>query len=333
MIPSREVVLSPRKLHIHGNTVVWSCAASACDDKFCQPIAPSSTQQQHQKLQFGFYKSPGGGSEVDIGTRYASWEDESSDVFKSKGSDRTAYRTQLLLQQWYDYVGDYLHRMLSVPSDRLPAISAVANDMQEQLNFDYYAGIWLQDVPVGLAWCTDGLASLTEMWRSPSWSWAALEFQPVTETSVLSQNDIYEWHFEKEDGALKLVHGYVNSNVHRPMNQPTPLHVEGNTLYYKDWPKTIEISQSISNRFSQTNLLCEFDCPREGRPYITDHLHGLLLLRLGTWYDQDQHDREKYFQEMEERESREKRSERRVYPRCEMITPFWICFGTHSLRS
>lgn len=274
-------------------------------------MAPSSAQHQHQTPQFRFYQARGQDPKPHFGFRFPDWGDETSDAFKEKGSDGTVYRTQLLLQQWYNYVGDYLRRRLTVPSDRLPAISAIAQDMQEKLNFSYYAGIWLQDAPVGLAWVTDGLASSVPTWRAPSWSWAALNFQPEIFTYRSFQSSHHKWHFAKEDSALKSAHHNVDSNVHRLLAQPAPLYVEGNILHYENWPKSVEITQLISTRFSRTHLLCEFDCQREGKPYVPDDLYDLLLLRLGTWYDQNLHVREKNFQRIKENEKIQKQREAR----------------------
>jgi hypothetical protein len=55
---------------------------------------------------------------------------------------------------WYKLVEEYSERVVSVPSDKLPAISGLAAIYQHRLggNSAYIAGLWADDLPTGLAW-------------------------------------------------------------------------------------------------------------------------------------------------------------------------------------
>lgn len=70
----------------------------------------------------------------------------------------------------------YFTRKLTVPSDNLVALSAIASIFQRKSGSNYYAGIWQHDLIPGLLWnCVDprpGYAS--NYYSAPSWSWASL---------------------------------------------------------------------------------------------------------------------------------------------------------------
>ncbi len=95
-------------------------------------------------------------------------------------------------------LSDYTRRSLSVPSDKLVAISAVVQRFSERANranpLTYLAGIWKELLPYCLLWYndTEGILSYSEndsgvgenemgpaqraiVWRAPSWSWASMD--------------------------------------------------------------------------------------------------------------------------------------------------------------
>jgi len=79
-------------------------------------------------------------------------------------------------------VNAFTKRKLTHESDRLPAISGVAKEIQLQTGDEYLAGLWRQDLSHELLWKVDYLfAAKDSTWhrpakyRAPSWSWAAIE--------------------------------------------------------------------------------------------------------------------------------------------------------------
>ena len=88
------------------------------------------------------------------------------------------------LQYWTQIVTTYSNAALTVPSDRLPAISGIAKVIQQKLEDIYLAGLWLTDIPRGLTWYTqsfrdhDRLAQSSNDTLLPyvalSWSWASV---------------------------------------------------------------------------------------------------------------------------------------------------------------
>jgi len=81
-------------------------------------------------------------------------------------------------EPWQQIIKDYSGRKLTYALDKLPAISALAHDIQERTGVQYLAGLWRDRLVWTLLWeCFDyneGLAPVrSEVYRAPSWSWAA----------------------------------------------------------------------------------------------------------------------------------------------------------------
>ncbi|KAG8526410.1 uncharacterized protein KY384_000003 [Bacidia gigantensis] len=84
---------------------------------------------------------------------------------------------------WYRSVMDFTTRKLTIPSDKLVAISGIASKMAVSVKDDYIAGLWRSDIHIGLLWVAGGTigfpmelpARRTETYRAPSWSWASIE--------------------------------------------------------------------------------------------------------------------------------------------------------------
>ncbi|KAK4198190.1 HET-domain-containing protein [Triangularia verruculosa] len=81
-----------------------------------------------------------------------------------------------ILHLWYHEIltTSYCLRMLTFPSDRLPAISAVAALFQQHLQSPYLAGIWLKNIEIGLSWQCFGFRKGKDPKNArPSWSWVS----------------------------------------------------------------------------------------------------------------------------------------------------------------
>ncbi|KAI0323455.1 HET-domain-containing protein, partial [Cubamyces sp. BRFM 1775] len=91
-------------------------------------------------------------------------------------------------ERWREIVRDYTRRKLSNPSDRLVAISALAEMFAPTLGLGYLTGFWRNNLPFDLLWsCRSPCSlSLTE-YRGPSWSWV------YTDNSV-------SWRYDWEIG-------------------------------------------------------------------------------------------------------------------------------------
>ncbi|PQE24742.1 heterokaryon incompatibility protein [Rutstroemia sp. NJR-2017a WRK4] len=137
---------------------------------------------------------------------------------------------------WENIVEIYSTGMLTNATDRLVAISGVAQWMQAKYKDDYLAGIWRQDMERQLCWQTkhsssgELFISRPKVYLAPSWSWASIlssiEFMKPdsdilrTETPlirVLSAHTILENEYHKfgkvAGGALRLVVRYLLCGV------------------------------------------------------------------------------------------------------------------------
>jgi hypothetical protein len=83
--------------------------------------------------------------------------------------------------EWTTLVSNYSRRRLTVLSDRLPALSGVAEKFQEAWGGEkYYAGLWPKHFVEFLSWRHDLQLQGESLTRpspcgSPSWSWASVE--------------------------------------------------------------------------------------------------------------------------------------------------------------
>ncbi|KAH8650588.1 heterokaryon incompatibility protein-domain-containing protein [Tricladium varicosporioides] len=88
--------------------------------------------------------------------------------------------------RWHDLIESYSIRELTFESDKLPAVSGVAKQIQGPTDSVYLAGLWKDNLPMELCWSVDYVSTNSslnmqpETYIAPSWCWAsvngALEF-------------------------------------------------------------------------------------------------------------------------------------------------------------
>ncbi|KXX74358.1 hypothetical protein MMYC01_208370 [Madurella mycetomatis] len=90
---------------------------------------------------------------------------------------------------WYRMIEDYTARSVTKPTDRLPALSGLAQAITKETGGEYMAGLWKSGLLEGLIWCKaqagEALVAAPE-YVAPSWSWASVT------GSV--QFPIYSWY-------------------------------------------------------------------------------------------------------------------------------------------
>lgn len=88
-----------------------------------------------------------------------------------------------IYRQWRtNIVPSYMQLKLTKEMDRLHAVSAVAEGLEEILQDTYLSGLWRSDLELGLTWIAGALGTnppnpgrLPARYRAPSWSWASIE--------------------------------------------------------------------------------------------------------------------------------------------------------------
>jgi hypothetical protein len=95
----------------------------------------------------------------------------SSDDSTYKLDDPTAFPSN-----WETIVNEYTRRNLSVPTDRLLAISGIAQRLGDIIKDKYYCGIWNRQFPFGLLWASteQKIPTPPDVYQGPSWSWAGI---------------------------------------------------------------------------------------------------------------------------------------------------------------
>ncbi|RWA04999.1 hypothetical protein EKO27_g10102 [Xylaria grammica] len=83
---------------------------------------------------------------------------------------------ETVLKEWRELVEVYARRNLSVPLDRLPAMSSIAKKFGSALQDDYLAGHWRSNFPLDLMWLSGGMPppAQTRANKRPTWSWATV---------------------------------------------------------------------------------------------------------------------------------------------------------------
>jgi hypothetical protein len=89
---------------------------------------------------------------------------------------------------WRSIVRDYTERKLTMATDKLPGISAIAETFASQLKCDYLTGLWRWYLVYDLMWsASPHIRPEVLKSGSPSWSWAAMN----GEVTFVTSNEIY----------------------------------------------------------------------------------------------------------------------------------------------
>ncbi|KAE9380959.1 HET-domain-containing protein, partial [Stipitochalara longipes BDJ] len=132
----QERLLAPRTVHFHSTEMLWECISSSrCE---CG----------------GLDRRP-------------------IDIFRPNTFDGGLARD--LEEQWFSVVQQYSGLNTSHPSDKLPALSGIAEQFQAKLQCGYLAGLWRNHLLRGLSWIVaDGNKACRRLpYRAPTWSWAS----------------------------------------------------------------------------------------------------------------------------------------------------------------
>ncbi|KAK5717219.1 hypothetical protein LTR15_009108 [Elasticomyces elasticus] len=104
----------------------------------------------------------------------------------SSGAGLNPYKT------WYKIGETYSRRLLSFPTDRMPALAGLASRTQSLVDGDdYLAGLWRCDLVTGLMWQPSSPKHMSRAegaYVAPSWSWMSL--QGAVTWNVLAEKDI-----------------------------------------------------------------------------------------------------------------------------------------------
>ncbi|KAL1879214.1 hypothetical protein Daus18300_001793 [Diaporthe australafricana] len=109
----------------------------------------------------------------------------------TNGAQRAAIRRQMLTL-WYRILNEYSLRQLSFESDRLDAISGLAERLSRITGDEYIGGMWKSNLLECLQWRPNthdrGKEAVRQATRrAPTWSWASCELRPISSSSGRSK--------------------------------------------------------------------------------------------------------------------------------------------------
>lgn len=162
----QERLLSPRLLSYETRQLRWTCPT----DTYLEGEEIAESMQSRDPMfptsLISFSKAP---SSI------------SSSAAAAAASRPYNYETDPFYQ-WTVIVEDYASRQLRYQTDKLPALSGIASQVQQTLGGDEYLdGLWKSHMPRALAWIDKGKNKLGKRsrvlpgsWHCPSWSWASI---------------------------------------------------------------------------------------------------------------------------------------------------------------
>ncbi|ORY18230.1 heterokaryon incompatibility protein-domain-containing protein, partial [Clohesyomyces aquaticus] len=157
----QEGVLAPRVL-LFGSRVIWFCQHMTHSDGGVEDWSFDETELERTRREF----------QVELSK--LDREGSSKGAHASTATD--ANNTRDIYGLWHRIVGSYSRRDVSHPSDKLPAISAIAAEFSRLSNDDYLAGLWRSNLARDLLWRTPQPEThRPPQWRAPSWSWASVD--------------------------------------------------------------------------------------------------------------------------------------------------------------
>ncbi|KAG6994223.1 hypothetical protein G7Y79_00046g082740 [Physcia stellaris] len=264
----QERLLAPRVLHFGRTQLAWECHELDACETYPAGLPPT------QKTTHSIYK----GLDPDTdGLR-----------LQSMGDSRSAPNLHTY-HLWNKIVTGYTAGELTMPSDKLVAISGVAKRMQALLQDEYLAGLWKGTLASGLLWMVNrgrqanGLPSTrAAQYRAPTWSWAALDGQvvpgrPSVERVLVSVEEaIADPHItgnpfgQLKSGRIRLRGALLQANVflpEQPSSRAERLNVQfpsrdvtGDQWVYPDVqdeipkPSIFCLFISVKNRYDHTQV-------------------------------------------------------------------------------
>ena len=181
----QERLISPRIIHFTRNQMLWHCRTCTWAEGYVY-----NSFRSHQEFEMGCEKAG----------RYIDREEEDAHR-RSRVADpnyQPYFDLNFAAEVWYSCISEYTTRFLLHASDKLAAISGLAQKYAHKEMGRYLAGLWENDVFRGLAWTRVKPGERTEekymsyfaikakritatralrppvLYRAPSWSWASV---------------------------------------------------------------------------------------------------------------------------------------------------------------
>ena len=158
----QERALSPRTIHFGPTQVAWECCSLKCSEVFQGGFLEGTIQ--HWPKNF-VIKAKDGSEEDNVAPALGNLD------HPLVGQMRSAQF------KWGSIVAVYTQCSLSFGSDKLVAVSGLAEMIGKVMQSEYLAGLWRMDLEHQLLWKVTKRLSATPRngMRGPSWSWASVD--------------------------------------------------------------------------------------------------------------------------------------------------------------
>lgn len=178
----QERELSPRVLHFTFAHVFWECRETrsdapvllgGCDSVVGSEAGRAASNYEWETTRLRVLDMPLEARTPQYTQPLQTHNSRALSAFNNRSSPD--YETVLhSFSVWRTIVEEYSTRAFTRWSDRLPALSGLASELEPNLNSDYMAGIWSNDLH-GLLWATDYNAPFAFQTnnKGPSWSWVS----------------------------------------------------------------------------------------------------------------------------------------------------------------
>ncbi|KAH0559316.1 hypothetical protein GP486_004171 [Trichoglossum hirsutum] len=179
----QEGLLPSRLLHYTSSQMIWKCGE---EQRFERGVIKSLQDEVAKLLTYSDDISFGSGLlwRLETFMKFKRFSDYlPSNLNCSPSSEPETFRL------WYDLIEEYTQRRFKYISDRLVAISGLAQIYGNAIRSnEYVAGLWKPDLIRGLIWHTDGAKLIPRQSADnmrafnnafPSWSWASVGYEVV----------------------------------------------------------------------------------------------------------------------------------------------------------
>lgn len=159
----QERLLAPRTLHFGSKQVFWECREASCCEMHPQ----------------GVYRFKDG--KTQLADRYPNHPFLWKQLLDAPDRMHASDPYEQLFIDWNMLTQYYASRELTVPNDKLVALSGLASNMKARLHqlrpgpHRYLAGLWEERFMGTLVWNVREPARRALQYRAPSWSWACLD--------------------------------------------------------------------------------------------------------------------------------------------------------------
>jgi hypothetical protein len=155
----QERLLAPRNLYFGRNELVWECDHHQLSEVFPVKMPDFEDGDATRRLNSWFSQE-----------KTQNWN------YQSSPEERKSLKLEEIYKRWASVVNKYSRGSLTFPTDKLVALSGIAEKFRSLLNTDtYLAGLWRGDLRNQLLWhVAPGSKALPRSYIAPSWSWASI---------------------------------------------------------------------------------------------------------------------------------------------------------------